>query len=68
MERRLAVELRGEYTAGQVVQAWHNDMLPHVTKNTTIVLDFDRAVIELVLKEMVKSDTSEKFTRETVMI
>ena len=53
ISRRLAVELRGEHTSGQVVQAWYHDMLPNVTKLTGIALEFDKAIVEQTLRSMV---------------
>ncbi|XP_003742342.2 uncharacterized protein LOC100907984 [Galendromus occidentalis] len=53
ISRRLAVELRGEHTSGQVVQAWYNDMLPAVTKSTAVALEFDPRIVEETLRSMV---------------
>jgi purine nucleosidase len=51
-ELRLAVELRGEYTYGQLVQGWSDDILPDVQKRTTVVTDFDSDIIESTLLGM----------------
>lgn len=51
-ELRVAVELRGEHTAGQLVQAWYKDMLPNVKKLTTVVTEMDIIIAEQILRDM----------------
>lgn len=40
--RRVAVELHGTHTRGQLVQAWTPDLLPDVSRTVRIVTAFDR--------------------------
>ncbi|XP_022669246.1 uncharacterized protein C1683.06c-like [Varroa destructor] len=54
LKRRIAVELKGEHTLGQVVQAWTKSMLPKVTKHTEIVLEFDMTIVRENLTAMVQ--------------
>lgn len=53
-ERRVAVELSGVHTRGQLVQAWTDDMLPEVTSKVRIAARFDRELLsELMIRMLV---------------
>ncbi|XP_037565384.2 inosine-uridine preferring nucleoside hydrolase-like [Dermacentor silvarum] len=41
MESRSDVELHGDYTRGQMVHAWLQNHLPHITHSVTVVHSFD---------------------------
>lgn len=53
-ELRLAVELKGEYTSGQVVQGWDDSILPDVKKVTTVVNEFDPELVKSYVLSMVE--------------
>lgn len=44
-DRRVAVELAGAHTRGQLVQAWTPDMLPHVDRTVHIVAKFNTELL-----------------------
>ncbi|CAN7941852.1 unnamed protein product [Ixodes pacificus] len=51
-ERRVAVELSGLHTRGQLVQAWTEDMLPEVHSKVRIAARFDKELISELLIRM----------------
>ncbi|CAN7938729.1 unnamed protein product [Ixodes hexagonus] len=51
-ERRVAVELSGLHTRGQLVQAWTEDMLPDVKSKVRIAARFDRELVSELLIRM----------------
>lgn len=51
-ERRVAVELSGLHTRGQLVQAWTEDMLPEVHSKVRIVARFDKELLSELLIRM----------------
>lgn len=52
-ERRVAIELRGEHTRGQLVHAWTPDMLPEVERTVRIVTSFNKERVSELLMRMV---------------
>ncbi|XP_064467649.1 nucleoside hydrolase-like [Ornithodoros turicata] len=50
-QSRVAVETMGNYTRGQLVHAWEPWLLPHVTRNITVVLALNTTVLNTALQK-----------------
>ncbi|KAH8038397.1 hypothetical protein HPB51_001511 [Rhipicephalus microplus] len=52
-ERRVAVELGGTHTRGQLVHAWTTDLLPDVKRTVRVVTSFNKERVSELLMRMV---------------
>ncbi|KAH6932053.1 hypothetical protein HPB50_002605 [Hyalomma asiaticum] len=52
-DRRVAVELSGTHTRGQLVHAWTPDLLPHVKRTVRVVTAFNKERVSELLMRMV---------------
>ncbi|KAG0443195.1 hypothetical protein HPB47_015191, partial [Ixodes persulcatus] len=51
---RVAVELAGTFTRGQMVQAWKESQLPGVSRNVTIATKFSESALTEAFEKLLK--------------